>query len=73
MCKALIECERIDIRCEGCARVDNGFCKTFAVPQSKWCVGGVCPMATHIQSEVKAVKKLNPLKQSKKAIRNKKN
>ena len=72
MCKLSIMCLPIIDKCEGCNRSENNYCKVCSAPEVKWRVNKTCPMATHIKAEVKEVKKINPLKQSKQAMRNKK-
>lgn len=58
-------------RCNGCDRViernENKYCKTYALPESKWKLG-ICNFATHEKLEVAVSKvKVNPLKASKRA------
>ena len=63
---------------EGCKKIVSAgeigmgetghYCQVYAFPDSKWCSGKVCPLATNIQKEVKKEEKMvNPLKQSKRA------
>jgi len=72
VCKISTMCLAVIDKCKGCARVENNYCKVCASPETKWRVNKTCPMATHIEAEIKEVKKVNPLKQSKQAMRNKK-
>lgn len=72
MCKMRITCQPIVMQCTGCARSENDYCLVYASPSTMWRTAKVCPMATHVKSEAKSEKKINPLKQSKQAMRNKK-
>jgi hypothetical protein len=69
-CGFLRLCQPIVEACVGCAKVENDYCKNFIDPAVKWSIGGIiCPMATHIKAEEKIAIKLNPLKQSKRALK----
>ena len=61
--------------CAGCSNLEDlpagQFCRIFAEPALKWNAGN-CNMASHIQgdrSQEVTVKKVNPLKASKRAAR----
>ena len=56
-------CQPVIDKCEGCARVDNGYCDAYPEPELKW-KNGDCNLATNIVREVKAKKKINPIKAS---------
>lgn len=63
--------EAID-KCNGCAHLvtlgERRFCKAFPDPAAKWAFG-TCNLATHVERKVKeeVVKKVNPLKASKRS------
>ena len=64
-------CHEIVPQCEGCGHVmESGgkkYCKAYPDPAVKWQFGP-CNLATHIQRKLQTeVKKVNPLKASKKA------
>lgn len=67
-------CHTVEEKCNGCARVVdyNGgqYCNTYADPSSKWLLGK-CNFATNGDKEgvKKEVKKINPLKESKRKSR----
>jgi hypothetical protein len=65
-CMAEMLCEKIIDKCVGCNRVENDYCKAFIHPTVKWLTGD-CALANHIVYEAKEVKKINPLKLSKKS------
>lgn len=47
------ECQPVVDRCkedEGCERIENGYCKAYIFPASKWRAGN-CPLATHLKLE----------------------
>jgi hypothetical protein len=61
--------------CIGCAHVqaigEGKFCKAFVDPAAKWMFGS-CNLGTHVQRKLGGeVKKVNPLKASKKAMKGK--
>lgn len=60
------QCEKIVDQCVGCNRIENGYCKAFIRPATRWLAGN-CTLASHIVYEAKEVKKVNPLKLSKKS------
>lgn len=69
------ECNPIISKCEGCTNVstynEKVYCNTYMNPESKW-LSGRCPVCT-VKVEVKVVEqKINPLKASKKASKNRK-
>ena len=56
-------------QCDGCERIievdSNKYCKSYALPESKWKLG-ICNFATHQKPEIKIVAvKINPLKAAK--------
>jgi hypothetical protein len=62
-------------QCVGCAHVqdigETKFCKAYADPASKWQFGS-CNLGTHVVRKLGGeVKKVNPLKASKKAMKGK--
>jgi len=69
------QCHVIVEACQGCDRVElfsaGSFCAVFAEPESRW-NGGPCTMASHARNGAESegvVKKVNPLKASKRAQR----
>ena len=50
-------------QCEGCKRVQDGFCTTFSNPALKWRTDK-CSMASHLKIEKETAAKVNPLKAS---------
>jgi len=69
------KCHPVVERCTGCANIEElttgRFCRIFAEPSVKWNLGK-CGMATHIQDTRDTetpVKKVNPLKASKRSAR----
>jgi len=55
-CQLKRPCLPIVEQCEGCDKVENGYCKSYIAPAMKW-VGGVnCPMAVHLEKEEKKKK-----------------
>jgi len=68
-------CHPVIESCEGCARIveysGKKFCSAAPEPHSKW-VRSLCNLATHVKrEEIKVIEKINPLKASKRAARNK--
>jgi hypothetical protein len=64
-------CHEIVQQCEGCGHVvtveSKKLCKAYPDPAAKWQFGP-CNLATHVQRKLQTeVKKVNPLKASKKA------
>lgn len=68
-------------KCYGCGKtitqmvmltgeVEVLFCGTYLDPTSKWRIGN-CPMATHLQKEIKKQGFVDPLKASKKSMKGK--
>lgn len=53
------QCEPIIDKCEGCAKIENGYCKLYIRPSVKWRISEFCPAATHIykNAEYKAGKR----------------
>ena len=67
-------CKPIIDKCEGCAKIcvvdGKSYCLCYPDPESRW-FNETCTMATHIKRDVEQIKKkINPLKASKKGIRN---
>jgi hypothetical protein len=65
------KCHEIVPQCEGCGHIlvcdSQKYCKACPDPAAKWQFGP-CNLATHVQRKlVTDVKKVNPLKASKKA------
>ncbi len=64
------KCHEIVAQCEGCGHIlacaDKKYCKAYPDPAAKWQFGS-CNLATHIVRKLTEVKKVNPLKASKKA------
>ena len=44
-------CLPIVEQCEGCGKVENGYCKSYTAPAVKWAHGRTCPLAAHIETE----------------------
>jgi hypothetical protein len=44
-------CQPVIDKCEGCERVDNGYCSVYIYPAVKWRANNRCPMATHVELE----------------------
>lgn len=44
-------CEPVVEQCEGCSKVENGYCKIYIRPSVKWRFGRTCSSATHIKTE----------------------
>lgn len=62
-------------QCVGCAHVqeigESKYCRAFADPAAKW-MFGTCNLGTHVVRKLGGeVKKVNPLKASKKAMKGK--
>ncbi len=58
-------------QCKGCGKIVNEFfCSSYLFPYAKWRIGN-CPLATHIPRDDPGQpgKKLNPIKASKKSIK----
>jgi hypothetical protein len=65
------QCHPIVEACQGCDRIvqfpTGSYCNSYCEPRLKW-MNGSCNLATHVkkaQNNAGAVKKLNPLKASK--------
>lgn len=41
-------CQPIVDQCEGCKRIDNGYCSAYINPEAKWSYGKKCPLASHL-------------------------
>jgi hypothetical protein len=62
----------IDVKCEGCDHIIDGYCSSYMDPSAKWPVGEVnynnrCNRSTHIKPESRKKKITNALKASKRA------
>jgi hypothetical protein len=66
-------CNPVVEDCTGCNRIvqmnGQGYCSSFPDPPKKWS-NGVCNLASHISKEKarETIKKLNPLKASKRGL-----
>lgn len=65
------KCHETVAQCEGCGHIiqldGHKFCKAYPDPAAKWQFGP-CNLATHVQRKFQTeMKKVNPLKASKKA------
>ena len=61
VCKIHAVCQPIIDKCEGCDRIENGYCTAYINPEAKWRVGGpdgICPLASHVKREVEKVGKV---------------
>lgn len=59
--------EKIHEKCVGCAKVTaEDFCAAYPKPSIWWEKRGGCAAATHTRKLIEEVKKVNPLKASKK-------
>lgn len=56
------ECQLVVEKCEGCGKIENGYCSVYIFPETKWRAGN-CPAATHIEPE-----ELTPQQQAKMRI-----
>lgn len=56
-CKIKQKCEPIVEECQGCEKVENGYCKSYIKPEIKWIISKVCPAATHIETEAATKRK----------------
>jgi len=52
-CKLGIICLPIVEQCKGCDRIENGYCKVYTSPKVKWASNRICPMASHVEIEIK--------------------
>lgn len=41
-------CQPIIEQCEGCKRIDNGYCSVYINPKVKWSHDKKCPLASHL-------------------------
>ncbi len=57
-CKLRVVCQPIIEKCEGCEKIDNGYCVTYMRPEVKWSNNRICPVATHIETEAQKKKKI---------------
>ena len=44
-------CLPIVEQCEGCIKIENGYCKAYTSPAVKWSYGSKCPMSTQFKIE----------------------
>ncbi len=61
-------CEPVIDRCkegQGCAKIENGYCRAYIRPESKWRLSKVCPAATHIKSEAEKLREKRRIGQQK--------
>lgn len=49
-CSLGYECQPVIDKCEGCEKIENGYCQVYIFPEAKWRVGD-CPMATHLKKK----------------------
>lgn len=50
LCTLNYKCQPVVEQClqkDGCARIENGYCKAYINPESKWRQSKICPLATH--------------------------
>lgn len=52
-CKVGILCQKIVEKCNGCDRIDNGYCRAYINPSVKWRSGRQCPLASHMSTLIK--------------------
>lgn len=69
VCSLNMVCQPIVEQCEGCNKVEEGYCRLYASPATKWRITKICPSSSHVKAEAKAEKKINPLKQAKQSMR----
>jgi len=67
-CLLGIECLPIIDKCEGCAKIENGYCKMYINPAAKWKLG-ICPGATHVKKETKEERRRRLGQQKQKRMR----
>ena len=44
-------CLPIVEQCEGCEKIENGYCKSYIHPAAKWSHGSKCPMSALFKIE----------------------
>jgi len=71
LCELKRPCLPIVEQCEGCEKIENGYCKAYIAPAVKWAHGRDCPAATHIETEEEKKKKLR-IGQQKQKIKHRK-
>ena len=47
-CKLNLVCEPIVDACNGCKKVENGYCIAYTKPAVLWKLSKICPLASHI-------------------------
>lgn len=52
-CRMGILCQEIVEECNGCNRIDNGYCSAYINPSVKWKAGRQCPLASHLTTIIK--------------------
>jgi len=52
-CTIDMVCKKIVPECNGCNRIEGEYCQVYINPSVKWSYGKKCPMASHIEIEVK--------------------
>ncbi len=67
-CRLEKPCLPIIDKCEGCGKIENGYCMLYIAPVVKW-RSGRCPAATHIQTDNKNSKKIRVGQQKQKKSR----
>jgi hypothetical protein len=50
-CTLGITCQKIVEQCEGCNKVENGYCRAYINPENKWKYGRECPLASHLEKK----------------------
>jgi len=70
-CRLTSKCEPIVDQCNGCKKIENGFCKLYMFPRAKWTLSKECPAATHleIESKTQGKRRVGQQKQSKRRRR----
>ena len=64
-CQPVVEeCKTAGKKGGECNNIEGGFCKVYAAPAIKW-LNDKCPMTSDRNIEIEQVKKINPLKASK--------
>ena len=57
-CTLGIACQKIVEECEGCDRIDHGYCRSYINPKAKWMTVRKCPLASHLKTQIKSNGKL---------------
>jgi len=66
VCRINIACKPVVENCDGCIRIEDGYCRSFAFPAIKWRSMGGCPMASHIVAEAYTIGKIRAGQQKQK-------